>query len=348
MTGHHDNVEQILEHEERSRWRMIGWWFTGFLCFGAVIIFILHLGELEKFLEVIHNTRPQWLILAALVQALSYASATGVWYLVLKASGHPIRFRSLYPLSIAQLFAKQALPSSGLSGVFLVVKGLLNRHVPEPIGMGCMLAGAISYYIANMLSVLISLAVLAFYHLLTLPLLIMAFILCLVAVGVPAAILWLRTLGMHHRLPAFVTRWKPAKTILRLLAEAPMHILKNYPLLAKISLLQLSVYCIDSATLLIMLHAVGYVQPYPIVFASFVMAAVVGTVLPVPLGLGTFEGTCVTMLHLFKVPLEPALIAVLLLRGFTFWLPMIPGLWLARREIHHTLRNAPREIRNFS
>ncbi len=332
------NVEQILEYEERSPWRMIGWWFTGFLCFGAVLIIILHFGELGKFLEVIRNTRPQWLILAALLQALSYVSATGVWYLALRTSGHPIAFRSLYPLSIAQLFAKQALPSSGLSGVFLVVKGLLNRHVPEPVGMGCMLAGAISYYIAYMLSVLISLTVLAFYHLLTLPLLIMAFILCLVAIGVPASVLKLRTLGMHHRLPAFVMRWKPAKTILRVLAEAPVHLLRNYPLLTKISLLQISVYCIDSATLLIMLHAVGYAQPYLVVFASFVMAAVVGTVLPIPLGLGTFEGTCVTMLHLFKVPLEPALIAVLLLRGFTFWLPMLPGLWLARRELRHPVK----------
>jgi uncharacterized membrane protein YbhN (UPF0104 family) len=83
-----------------------------------------------------------------------------------------------------------------------------------------------------------------------------------------------------------------------------------------------------------MLHAIGYTQPYYVAFTSFIMAALVGTVLPVPLELGTFEGTCVAMLHVFGIPVEPALIAVLLLRGFTFWLPMIPGLWLARRELH--------------
>jgi hypothetical protein len=31
-------------------------------------------------------------------------------------------------------------------------------------------------------------------------------------------------------------------------------------------------------------------------------------------------------------PLEAALAATLLLRGFTMWLPMLPGLWLVRRE----------------
>ena len=33
------------------------------------------------------------------------------------------------------------------------------------------------------------------------------------------------------------------------------------------------------------------------------------------------------------VSVEAALAATLLLRGLTFWLPMPPGLWLARREI---------------
>jgi hypothetical protein len=49
--------------------------------------------------------------------------------------------------------------------------------------------------------------------------------------------------------------------------------------------------------------------------------------------LGTFEGAAVTMLHVLGVDVEAALAATLLLRGLTFWLPMIPGLWLARREI---------------
>jgi len=31
------------------------------------------------------------------------------------------------------------------------------------------------------------------------------------------------------------------------------------------------------------------------------------------------------------VRIEPALAAALLLRGFTIWLPMIPGLWYSRR-----------------
>jgi len=39
------------------------------------------------------------------------------------------------------------------------------------------------------------------------------------------------------------------------------------------------------------------------------------------------------MLRLLSVPIETAVAGTLLLRGFAFWLPMLPGLWLARREI---------------
>jgi hypothetical protein len=39
------------------------------------------------------------------------------------------------------------------------------------------------------------------------------------------------------------------------------------------------------------------------------------------------------MLRSHGVPIEAALAATLLLRGFTFWLPMLPGLWIARREM---------------
>jgi uncharacterized membrane protein YbhN (UPF0104 family) len=54
---------------------------------------------------------------------------------------------------------------------------------------------------------------------------------------------------------------------------------------------------------------------------------------PIPLGLGSFEAVCVSVLGLAGVPVAAGLPATLLLRGFTLWLPMLPGLWLTRREL---------------
>ena len=100
------------------------------------------------------------------------------------------------------------------------------------------------------------------------------------------------------------------------------------------ALLQLAVFLLDAATLAVVLAAIGSDGTnLPGVFASFMIASVAATVGPTPLGLGTFETVCVATLALVGVRLEAALTATLLLRGLTFWLPMLPGLWIARREL---------------
>ena len=66
-----------------------------------------------------------------------------------------------------------------------------------------------------------------------------------------------------------------------------------------------------------------------VVFVSFAIA----TIGPIPVGLGTFEAGSVGILSYLGVSIEAALAGTLLLRGPTFWLPMLPGIWLARREI---------------
>jgi uncharacterized membrane protein YbhN (UPF0104 family) len=58
----------------------------------------------------------------------------------------------------------------------------------------------------------------------------------------------------------------------------------------------------------------------------------VATLSPIPMGLGTFEGTCTGMLHFLGSSVETSLAATLILRGLTAGLPMLPGLWMIHRE----------------
>ena len=93
------------------------------------------------------------------------------------------------------------------------------------------------------------------------------------------------------------------------------------------------VFALDALTLWLASRGLGDSPALWIAFVSFIMASTAATLGPIPLGLGTFEAACVGMLSLPGVAIETALAATLLLRGFTFWLPILPGLWLARREI---------------
>lgn len=345
-------MAQMTKSIEHLPWFSIARWLTGLLCIGAVIAVVLNISDLEHLLAVIQGIEPRWLLLAVVTQALTYVAGAGVWHQVLRAAARPAPFLVLYRLSLAQLFAEQALPSSGLSGALLVMKGLVNRGIDETIGMGCMLVGMISYYGAYVTAIIASFVILISTNglrdpnmlVLITPLIVIASLFGLLMAGVLSTVFWLRRRGKEAVIPAWLRPWLrhwPSleailNRVLYILAEAPAPLLRNRPLLIKAGLLQLTVFLIDAMTFSIMLRAIGADLSYQVTFASFVLASVVGSVLPIPLGLGTFEGSCVALLHLFQLPVATALVGVLLLRGFTFWLPMVPGLLLARHELNAT------------
>jgi uncharacterized protein (TIRG00374 family) len=93
------------------------------------------------------------------------------------------------------------------------------------------------------------------------------------------------------------------------------------------------VFLLDALTLWLAFQALGQPTAAWIALAGFMVGSIAETVDPNPLGLGTFEASATGMLTLLGVPIEPALSATLLLRALTFWLPMVPGMWIARHEL---------------
>jgi len=105
------------------------------------------------------------------------------------------------------------------------------------------------------------------------------------------------------------------------------------PALVEATALQMTEVVFDAATLGVSLLAVGTHPSAVAVFGSYVIAEVGSRVAVVPLGIGTFEAACVTLLHAGRVPFGPALAGTLLFRGFTLWLPMLPGLLSAKKAL---------------
>jgi uncharacterized protein (TIRG00374 family) len=116
------------------------------------------------------------------------------------------------------------------------------------------------------------------------------------------------------------------------MAAAPADVLRDRWLLLQTSVLQFAIVVLDAATLDVMLRAIGHVLSPAAVFASFTMSTLITILGVIPGGLGLFEGGAVAMLRWFDVSVEAGLAAVLLLRAWTFWLPMAPGMWIARHE----------------
>jgi uncharacterized membrane protein YbhN (UPF0104 family) len=310
-------------------------WITGLVLLLALIVLVSRFGEgraLATLLRDAFAAHPAWLALAAGLQLGTYGCAAAVWQRALARSGFRVRVRTLLPLGVAKLFADQALPSAGLSGTLLVVRALVRRGVPRGPAVAAMLAGVVSFYVAYGLSMVASLVVLGARQELHPALLVLGAVFAVLATGVPLGILWLRGRGVPEG-PRWWLRLPGAREARAAIAEAPRDAVWSAGLAVETVLLQLGIFALDAATLSVMLRAVEVELAPQIAFASFVVASVVATLAWVPGGLGTFEGTCVAMLSVHQVALQPALAAVLLLRGFTFWLPMAPGLWIARREM---------------
>jgi uncharacterized protein (TIRG00374 family) len=310
------------------------------LILAAVVLVATRFTELEHFAALLQQAEPLWLLLAFVLQCLTYIFAAAVWHGALRHMGSHRRFWSIVPLGLAKLFTDQALPTGGIGGTLLVVMALERRGVASGLAMAALLIGMISFYVAYLSAVLAALAVLYFHDILDLYMIGAAIIFIFVATGIPLIVLALRRWSAHSNGPGKASpmaRWlnhvPGVATLLEALAAAPARLLRDPRPFLQASLLQMMVFLLDAATLWVMLQAIGANAGLSAAFAAFMMASLAATIGPMPLGLGTFEAVSVAMLHLQGQSVEAALTATLLLRGFTFWLPMLPGLLIARREL---------------
>lgn len=307
-------------------------WVMGALLLVALIFVVAHLGEEARFADLLRHARPRWLLVGVVLQIGTYVCAAGVWARALAAHGQHRSLRSLVSLGLAKLFMDQAMPSAGLSGSLLVLRGMAQRNVRYEIGVAVFLVGLVSFYLAFGAALALTVAILWLQGDLSRVFLWLTSGFLVVALLVPLSVLWLRSHGAR-RLPGWLLRLGPVAAMLRVLGATSVAELRRPGLLVETTVLQLCVFVLDAATLGVALLAVGGTASAGALFASFVTASVVATLTLLPGGIGTFDTTCVGMLHATGVPIEAALAATLLFRGLSLFLPLLPGLWLARREI---------------
>jgi len=310
----------------RARWIS---WFFGFGLLAAVVVFATHHSDEIAFAQLLLQARPSWLLVALLLQAGTYLTDARIWQQVLARADILKPLRSYIGLGLAKLFMDQAIPSVGLSGTLLVIQALDKRSVPRGASMAAVVIDLVSDYAAYVVALSIALGIVWVHGDLTPLIAVPAGIFAPIAAAIPMALLWA---SRGRRLPGWLERLPIIRPALQALGEATPAIAHDVSLIMRCMGLQLAILALDAATLWVMLLALGLVvNPAP-VFASFMLSTLARTLGVVPGGLGVFEAVSVTTLKLIGVPVAAGLAATLLFRVFTFWLPMAPGLILARRE----------------
>ncbi|NTV01972.1 MAG: flippase-like domain-containing protein [Chlorobiaceae bacterium] len=310
--------------------------FAGIILLSVLVYATSHFGEFTRFLLLLRSLDPSWLFAALVLQSGTYFMLAMVWYRTLSSEGIRYQLRRLVPLAVAKLFTDKAVPSGGISGIAFVFHALRQSKVSGAVCMRVMLIDILSYYAAYLLAATGALFVLWLHHDIRRWMVVVAAIFAAVALLIPGAVLFLKQLGAKQRLPEWIVRLPRVAPILAIWAGVPLspdEKPKLRPLLfIEVTVYQASVFILDSVTLWAMLQALGEPVSVILAFPCLVFSSMASLLSPIPLGLGTFEAVCVGLLIMFSIRVETALTATLLLRGFTLWLPMLPGLIVTRMK----------------
>ena len=324
-----DKEQQSRAKGLASNWRS---WFLAVLLIAGIVIAALHWGDVKKFGKLLTEAKPIWLAAAALLQLATYFGLAAQWWVVLRRARTPEEGRDLFRLTLAKHFADQVVPTAGVSGNVLLVDRLVSYGIPRKKALAALLLQVIAYYISYALGALWVLVVLWWKSRSSLLLTGAVLVFLVIAVGIPALTLWLHRRG-QERIPKWVRGWSKARKFFELVGEAPRELVRDRRLIAWLTLLNGLVFLADAATMQACVLALGVHAPLSAGYVAFMFASIAVILGPIPMGLGSFEAVSIAMLRLFGIPFEAALSATLLFRGFTLWLPLIPGGLLLRREL---------------
>jgi uncharacterized protein (TIRG00374 family) len=315
-----------------GRWRS---WLIALLLVGALVVAALHWGDVKKFAALIGKAEPWWLAAALGLQCLTYVSLASEWTLVLRAGGCPTPIWRLLPVTISKLFADQVVPTAGMSGNVLVVDRLVAAGAQREVAVAAVILAIVAYYASYIVSAAAALILLWLHSELSMLVVAIVGIFLCVATAIPAGALWLQKNG-RDGMPRLFHRSATVREFFDLVGKAPAGLVRNRRLIAELSLLNGAVFVLDAITFQFCLYSLGVSGSFGAVFAAFMVASMVMTLGPIPLGLGSFEATSIAMLRVGGVPFEAALSGTLLLRGFTLWLPLLLGMVVARRTLKKT------------
>jgi uncharacterized protein (TIRG00374 family) len=324
-----DDSEVGEQHGFTANWRS---WLLALLLVAGMVVALLHWGDVKKFAELVAHSRPLWLLAAAAAQLLTYVALAIEWALVLRAGNCRCEFGKLLGLTLAKHFADQMVPTAGMSGNVVVVDRLQGIGASRAVALATLIMTIIAYYASYGVASLIALLLLWLHGRTSWVVIALISGSLALSAAVPALALWLQRKGAKA-IPPWLRRIRTVCELFEMIREAPTRLVRSSRLIGELTFLNGAVFALDGLTMQLCLFALGLHVPFGVAFSAFILASIVVTLGPIPMGLGSFEAVSIGMLRAGGVPFEAALSATLLFRGYTLWVPLIPGMFAARRHL---------------
>jgi uncharacterized protein (TIRG00374 family) len=295
---------------------------------------ILRFGDFDRFLLTAKRAEPWWLVVAVVLQSLTYVSTGEVWNVVAREAKRTLGYPLLMRLAIERHTVDQCVPSAGVAGHAGTLQSLRHSGLPAPVAMEAVLVDLVSHYIAYFIAAAAAFVALSIRSDVSSAISFSIAVFVFISVAILAvSVLFLRNPDLIRKIPAWLSRKRPVAKLLSVFSRISADRVLHPRIVAEASFFQAAVFFLDAATLWAVLRSVGAHASFSAVFIAFVIALIVGTVTFIPGGIGAFEAGAVTVLLGFGVPLEGTLAGVFLFRGLTLWIPIFPGLAFVHREL---------------
>jgi uncharacterized protein (TIRG00374 family) len=322
----------------------------------AALYFLLpQLAGLEDTWRRIEDGSPYWMIVALLFTCAMFFGYVAMFRgIFVRAGTGRIDWKASYQITMAGLAASRIFAAGGAGGLVLTAWALRRSGMSKRVVADKTLTFLILTYMPYMAALIVcglGLRIGIFpgpapFGLTVVPAIIAVI---LVAIGVSTALV---PTDLQHRLEGFAEghgklgRWAQRLSNLPASASAGMrdaltHIRHPDPALFGAILF----WAAQIGVLWASFHAFGGAPPLAVLTQAF-FVGMFGNLLPMPGGVGGVEGGMIAALAAFEVDAGQAVVAVLLFRAMTFWLPMIPGV-IAYFQLRRTVERWRDELHSL-
>jgi uncharacterized protein (TIRG00374 family) len=328
---HDDDEEMPKMGVTRERALLFGLFVVSAIAFLYVVL--PQLGDVKETWGRLDEGDPYWLAIAFAFLLASTASYIAIFQDVHVPPGYPIKYRESYQITMASLAATRLFAAGGAGGVALTAWALRRSGMPRRDVAERMIAFLVLMYGVYMIALIVCGFGLRWgifngpapYGVTVVP----AYI-AMIAIGLFLALAFLPA-NLGRRLSKSSKPTSKLGRLARLAATGPerlgggtrfaLHLVRHpdWALLGT-----LGWWGFNVAILWASFKAFGQAPPFAVVTQAY-FVGLLANLLPLPGGIGGVDAGMVGALIAFNVNPGLAVVAVLVYRGFAFWMPTLPG-----------------------
>jgi uncharacterized protein (TIRG00374 family) len=329
----------------------------------ATLVIYWRFSEVELIEDAFMRSNLMWILAAVIIQVVSYFFNALNVQEVLRVKDTEVGIKEIFPITFVIQFLNQALPSGGVSGQGFFVQYLKKKfNLPVAEGVGRAILELVTLYMAFgaffIISALLMIWSGVFGRHPEIRYLIYGF-------SFFAAVAVFTFLISQKKKRGKVARWiidklhdrfekrkhkKDESTELVVQSDRTNHVamifeqFKNVLSIETLSkhkksfwmafFWQAMILLANVITLYFISFAIDTRIGFSVAFIAFTLTKFLSMISFIPGALGVFEGGMTLILISLQVPAAPAFAMTLLLRAFTFWLPMPVGWFLYHRYLN--------------